>query len=169
MQQIATETLTEARGELPLADNMMPELIVGDDGGVVTTDDAWDTPGWREAAIAYHKDRGDRVGIAPYTPEAIARLRRLMDDSVSLDRAWHELNIRNRPAASATLEALVFSLRRGVQELLQPDTRRRLSELAEDQVEGVCHRIQNFKPAIAPAWPPDDVGLLISAWGRRHE
>jgi hypothetical protein len=136
---------------------------------ITIADDVRDASVCHEAALEYHEARGNRVSIAPYTPEAIARLRRLMDDSVSLDRAWHELNIRNRPAASATLEALVFSLRRGVQELLQPDTRRRLSELAEDQVEAVCHRIQNFKPAIAPAWPSDDVGLLISAWGRRHE
>jgi hypothetical protein len=132
-------------------------------------DDAWDAPVWREAALEYHEARGNRVSIAPYTPEAIARLRRLMDDGVSLDRAWHELNsVRNRPAASATLEALVFSLRRGAQELLQPDTRRRLSELAEGQLEAVCHRVQNFKPAIAQAWPPDDVGLLISTWGKRQ-
>src|SRR5260370_1010422 len=85
---------------------------------------------WREAALEYHEARGNRVSIAPYTPEAIARLCRLMDNSVSLDRAWYELNsVRHRPAASATLvEALMFSLRRGVQELLQPNTRRRLSE-----------------------------------------
>src|SRR5262249_17775949 len=157
MQGIETETNVTGARSIPLGAELVP------------ADDAWDAPVWHEAGLEYHEARGNRVSIAPYTPEASARLRRLMDDSVSLDRAWHELNIRNRPAASATLEALVFSLRRGVQELLQPDTRRPLSELAEDQVEAVCHRIQNFKPAIAPAWPPDDVGLLISAWGRRHE
>src|SRR5260370_37613862 len=100
------------------------------DSYITIADDAWDAPVWREAALEYHEARGNRVSIAPYTPEAIARLCRLMDNSVSLDRAWYELNsVRHRPAASATLvEALMFSLRRGVQELLQPNTRRRLSE-----------------------------------------
>src|SRR4029078_13258814 len=56
--------------------------------------DAWDAPGWREEAPEDHKPRDRRVPIAPYAPEHLARLHRLMVDTVSLDRAWHELNRR---------------------------------------------------------------------------
>ena len=49
----------------------------------------------------------------------LERLRRLMDDDVSLDRAWRELDgCRARDAApEATIEALMFALRRCVRAL----------------------------------------------------
>jgi hypothetical protein len=124
-------------------------------------DDAWDAPVWREAALEYHESRGNRISIAPCTPEDIARLGRLMDDSVSLDRAWHELNnVRNRPAPSATLEALVFSLRsRGVQALEEPDVLRRLAQLDDAQA-------RELKPHIASAWTPEDMQVLLTVWSK---
>jgi hypothetical protein len=145
MQQIATETLTEARGDLPLADNMMPELIADDDGDVVTTDGAWVEPGWREAAIEYHKDRGDRASIAPapYTWEEIARLRRLMDDNVSLDRASAEI-ARPSGAVASTVEALMFA-------------------------RDIAIRLQKLKPHIASAWAPEDVQVLLTVWSNCDE
>jgi hypothetical protein len=94
----------------------------------------------------------------------------LMADSVSLGRAWHELNDpRNRPAPQATIEALIFSLRRGVNELIKPATLRRLSALAGDQLEVVCLRGQAFQPNIVEPWSADDVDLLISAWRKFRE
>jgi hypothetical protein len=40
--------------------------------------EAWNHPGWREAACDYPRPRIDRVEF----------LRRLLDDSLSLERAW---------------------------------------------------------------------------------
>src|SRR5262249_56953740 len=87
----------------PRPGDVVPELIA-----------AWAAPTWREATLQYHKARDGRVSIVPYAPEEIARLRRLMDDDISLDRAWHELHGRQSAAAASTVEALVFGLRDGL-------------------------------------------------------
>jgi hypothetical protein len=131
-------------------------------------DDAWDAPVWREAALEYHEARGNRVNIAPYTPEAIARLRRLMDDSVSLDRAWSELS-RPSGTAASTIEALMFGLREGLAALSKsPERLRRLAALDAEQLRAVCERLQNFQPHIAPAWTPNEVEGLVAIWSRGH-
>ena len=67
-------------------------------------------------------------------------------------------------APATTVEALVFSLRPGVNELAQPETLRRLSALDGDQVKQVCRRVQAFQPEIAVPWSTDEVDALISAW-----
>jgi hypothetical protein len=142
------------------ADNTVPELI---------GDDAWATPTWREAALDYHKARDGRASIAPYAPEHLARLHRLMADNVSLDRAWDELNGRPSKAAAATVEALVFGLRDGLAALPKnPDRLRRLSELNAEQLRAVCERLQNFQPHIAPAWTPNEVEGFVAIWSKRH-
>jgi hypothetical protein len=42
-------------------------------------------------------------------PPDLKRLRRLLDEDVSLERAWHELNeARKRLAPQVTVEALMF-------------------------------------------------------------
>jgi hypothetical protein len=94
---------------------------------------------------------------------------RLLGDSVSLERAWHELNNPKGRAPASTLEALIFSLRRGVTELTKPDRQRRLAALEENQLEAACLRLQAFQPKIAEPWSPDDVDLLISAWRKFRE
>jgi len=86
-----------------------------------------------------------------------------MADDISIDRAWHELKA-DRTAPKATVDALMFSLRRGANELTQPDTQRRLSALDADQLEDICLCVQAFRPRIAPAWSAADADLLISAW-----
>jgi hypothetical protein len=63
-----------------------------------------------------------------------------------------------------TIEALMFSLRRGVNELAQLDTLQRLSVLDGDQVKQVCRRVQAFQAGIAQPWSADEVDALISAW-----
>jgi hypothetical protein len=94
----------------------------------------------------------------------------LMADSASLERAWHELNDPgNWSAPQVTIEALMFSLRRGINELIKPDTVRRLSALAEDQLEAVCLRVQAFQPKMVEPWSAEDVDLLISAWRKFRE
>src|SRR5262245_28831698 len=49
-----------------------------------------DAPSWREAAAEYHRDRSGRLAVE-IEPKRLARLRRLMADDISIDRAWHEL------------------------------------------------------------------------------
>jgi hypothetical protein len=71
-------------------------------------------------------------------------------------------------AAASTLEALMFSLRRGVGELRKSDTQRRLFDLNEEQVRAVCKRLQNFKPEIAAPWMPEEAEALIFIWGEAH-
>jgi hypothetical protein len=100
MQQIATETLTEARA-IPLGAELVTELISDDIVNDAAAGDAWAAPSWREAALEYHKARDGRVSIVPYAPEHLARLR-------------HELHGRASGAAASPVEALVFGLRDGL-------------------------------------------------------
>jgi hypothetical protein len=86
---------------------------------------------------------------------------RLLRDSFSIDRVFAEINKITGRAANSTLEALMFSLRSGVSALKEPDTRRRLSELSDEQLIEVCARVQRFKPEIGPAWSDDDVDTLM--------
>ena len=71
-------------------------------------------------------------------------------------------------APSSLVEALMFSLRRGVDELTQPDTQRRLTELAADRVKTICRRLQNFNPEIATPWSPEEVTALIAKYEELH-
>src|SRR6516162_7023766 len=123
----------------------------------------WDGPSWRAPAEDYHGKRASRRTSETISPERLAHLRRLMADDSSIDRAWHELEA-DRTARKATVDALMFSLRRGINELTQRSTLRRLSTLDEHQLEDVCLRVQAFEQRIAPAWCTADVDLLISAW-----
>src|SRR5262249_33074960 len=68
----------------------------------------------------------------------------------------------------ATVEALMYSLRRGIEAITEPDNQRRLAELSEDQLLAVCQRLQNFKPNIASAWPPEEVEAIVSIWSTVH-
>jgi hypothetical protein len=125
---------------------------------------AWEAPGRKQASRECHANRPPgRNRDDPH----IARARRLLADDVSLERAWHELNRRDRAAAS-TVEALMFSLRSGVAALGNSSTLGRLSELSEEQARAAAVRLQKFKPEIAPPWTPDDVAVLLAAWGRCH-
>src|SRR5262245_43207079 len=72
-------------------------------------------------------------------------------------------------APPTTIEALMLSLRRGVNELTKADTLRWLSALDGDQLKQVCLRVQAFQPAIAQPWSADEVDALISAWRNRGE
>jgi hypothetical protein len=69
-------------------------------------------------------------------------------------------------APGATMEALMYSLRRGVSELTQPNTLRRLSALDKTQIGDVCERCMRFQPHIASAWSRDEIVTLIEVWAR---
>jgi hypothetical protein len=104
-----------------------------------------------------------RAAARPQDPRLDCLRRLLEDEDVSLERAQHEI-MRAKPAPEATIDALVYSLRRGINELTSPDAKRRLSELSEDQLRAVCERLRNFKPEIAPAWTPEEVEALTVIW-----
>jgi hypothetical protein len=97
----------------------------------------------------------------------LVRLRALMADDVSLERAWADSKLSGR-AAESTVEALMFSLREGVGALSHPDALRRLSELSDTQFRDVAVRLQKFKLAIAPTWTPEEVRVLIAARRKCH-
>jgi hypothetical protein len=79
----------------------------------------------------------------------IVRFWRLLDDKVSLERVWYELNTRRGAAARSTVEALMFSLRRGPDALADPNTLDRLAELNDEQLIAVATRVQKFHAAAA--------------------
>jgi len=56
-------------------------------------------------------------------------------------------------APAATVEALMFGLRDGI-EAFNPDTLRRLSELSEEQLRAVCERVQNSNLTLRPRGQP---------------
>ena len=157
MQEIETETaVTEARA-IPIG----AELVLADD--------AWAAPSWRDAALEYHNARDGCVSIAPYAPEHLARLRRLMDDNISLDRAWAEISHPSGAAAS-TVEALMCALRsRGAQALGEPDVVHRLAQLNDAQLREIAVRLQKLKPHIASAWAPEDVQVLLTVKSKIDE
>jgi hypothetical protein len=94
----------------------------------------------------------------------ILRARRLLDENVSLERAWSETQASRGRAAASTVEALLYSLRTGGAALACPHARRRLAELAEAQLHEVSARLQTFQPKIARAWTPVEVELLVVIW-----
>jgi transposase len=129
--------------------------------------DSWAAPSWREAAIDYHKERGKRASTVSYTADELRRLRAMMDDNISLERVWRELNRTPGRAASSTVEALMHSLReRGTAALEEPTTRRRLGELSKDQLAEVGDRLQRLKPEIARAWSANEIHTLVETYGR---
>jgi hypothetical protein len=84
----------------------------------------------------------------------IERVRRLLADDVSLERAWHELNTFKDRAAASTVEALMFSLRSGAGALARPDVRHRLSQLNKEQLCEVAARLLKFTAA---GWTEADI------------
>ena len=101
--------------------------------------------------------------------EEAVRTRTVLSE-VSLERAWTKLNRGDGQAPQATVEALVYGLRDGIDALpTKPESLRRLSELSADQLKEVCARLQNFKPTIARPWTADEVDALVSIWAKSHE
>jgi hypothetical protein len=78
-------------------------------------------------------DRAARRRNAHDDPK-LERLRRLLDDDVSLERAYVVLN-GAAEAPAVTVEALMYGLReRGTKALAEPDTKRRLAALSDEQI-----------------------------------
>jgi hypothetical protein len=98
----------------------------------------------------------------------LERLRQLLDDEISLERTCHVVALNAHEAPAATVDALMFSLRSGVDALRNPSTLSRLARLSESQARDVAERVRKFKPNIAPAWELDAVEALLEIWSVRH-
>jgi cytochrome c553 len=65
-------------------------------------------------------------------------------------------------ALEVTVEALMWSLReRGTKALGEAVTKRRLSELSDQQMVEVGNRLQRLKPEIARAWNAAELETLF--------
>jgi len=92
-----------------------------------------------------------------------------------IPRNWNEISLealiahfdgarRRSGAPRATVEALMFGVReRGTKALEELGTRRRLSELSDQQVIEVGNRLERLKPEIARAWSSAEVEILFEA------
>jgi hypothetical protein len=102
----------------------------------IPADEYWLNPAWREAARQYQTARGRRTLVTEMPPHRLSRLRELLADEISLDRAWRELNDDgNQPAPQVTLDALIYELRTlGVAAFKNPSCRRRLADLSDLQL-----------------------------------
>jgi hypothetical protein len=107
--------------------------------------DAWNDPGWAEAAREYHKDRADRPAVVDIKRERLVRLRELMADNVSLDRAWTELN-GDRPTPQVTIEAILHCVREhGIAALDEPQNIERLCHCDAIALTQINQRIAKLK------------------------
>jgi hypothetical protein len=104
----------------------------------------WDAPTWREAAIEYHRDRHGCLAI-DIEPKRLARLRRLMADDVSLERAWHELQ-DTRPPPVVVVEALKLAVRaRGPKVLNEPVNQERIKRCDANARDRLDRWIADFE------------------------
>src|SRR5262245_43801047 len=137
------------------------------DGGLETgrRAGAWDSPGWKKAATEYHRDRAGRPLIVELEPDGLKRLRDLLKDGTSFLRAYYEINTRRDSGApQSAVEAFMYPPReKGTKTLDEPATKRRLSELSDQQVIEVGNRLQKLRPEIARAWSATEVETLFQA------
>jgi len=108
----------------------------------------------------------------PWVDEHSALLQRIIRDpnmSALQAQAMIYASHRKQGAAQSMVDALMYSLRRGLSALSQSDplhrdTLRRLSELNKDQLRECCERLQTRKPEIGPAWSKDELTKLLQVW-----
>jgi hypothetical protein len=97
----------------------------------------------READVRAATSRGDDPHLK--------RLRRLMDDEISLERAYAEM-MKARPTPNATIEAIKQAVReRGVAALKEPATRERLSRCDDAAHAEIDRWLAKFKTKKAQA------------------
>jgi len=104
--------------------------------------------------------QSDYEGLSP----SFAKLCRLADKRQC--RQPVDSSIARAPAS--TVEAFVYQLRQGGKALKDPDAKRRLAELSEQQLHEVSARLQRFQPHIARAWSPSEIKLLVQLWSDLH-
>ena len=136
-------------------------------------EDDWacDRESWADAAVHYHKDRGNRPSLVEYKAAELARLRSLLINERSLDRAKAEIQAHqpHHGVALSTIESLMFGLReRDTKALAEPKVRGRISQLSKEQIVEVAARLRQLEPHIAQAWTADETQQLIAKWGELH-
>jgi hypothetical protein len=117
----AARTGTDWEGVIATAFEMMVA------GGILEPErmTTWDAPSWREAVVEYHRDRAGRLAVE-IEPKRLARLRRLMADSVSIEHVYYEIN-RSNATPAVTLDAIKLSVRdRGIKALHEPLNQERI-------------------------------------------
>jgi hypothetical protein len=118
-------------------------------------------------------DRADRRARRRREDPELARLRHMLEDDVSLDRAYAALN-SDRLMPEATIEALIYSCRQGPPALDQPDNVRRFGQLSERELREVYGRVQGLsldlqhdgKPAVR--WTAEQADALLDKWNACH-
>jgi hypothetical protein len=91
----------------------------------------------------------DRKAAAVKKNPKLERLRELMADDISLERAWHELRDR-RPTPEMTIGAVKQAVRdRGVAALSEPSTQDRLQKCDADARKRFDLWLTDFKARIA--------------------
>jgi hypothetical protein len=153
VQGLMVEAFAPLRDDLPRAEKKKPPA-----------DDEYDGLSSTFAKLCREADEKQRRKLPD---PRLERLRRLMDDDVSIERAWHEINHPTDRAAASTVEALMLALReRGVAALAEPAVRQRLAQLDEEQVVKVGDRLQALRPHVAKAWTASELKELAQAWRR---
>jgi hypothetical protein len=134
--------------------------------------DYWNCETWRRAARAYHEERkrnGHQVSAPgfntfeeacdwyeaqaarrPRDPQ-LERLRQLLKDDVSLDRAYNDLSSpRSRPTPATVVEAVVLSVQKhGLEALDHPvnvDLLLRCDKVAKVEINQRIAKLRNCKP-----------------------
>ena len=153
-------------------------MLVGGEADLMSEEpeDDWacDRESWADAAVHYHKDRGNRPSLVEYKAAELARLRSLLINERSLDRAKAEIQAHHEHhphhgVALSTIEALMFGLReRDTKALAEPKVRGRISQLSKEQIAEVAARLRQLEPHIAQAWTADETQQLIAKWGELH-
>jgi hypothetical protein len=71
-------------------------------------------------------------------------------------------------AAQSTIDALLYSLRKGVGVLSRDDVLHRLGELDDTQVRQTIVLLQKRDGRIAARWSDNEIEKLIETWTLRH-
>jgi len=73
------------------------------------------------------------------------------------------------PAASSTVDALMYSLRQGAVALGRDDVQKRLALLDEEQMRTACTQLLNRNPNVASrSWKPEEIEYFVLAWAGCH-
>lgn len=95
----------------------------------------------------------------------------LLDEEVSLEGAMAEIAgrfLRGNPAANSTVDALMYTLRKGVGVLKRPDVRRRLACLDEAQMRACAKQLLHRNPEVAKSWAVAEAEAFVAAWMACH-
>jgi hypothetical protein len=73
-----------------------------------------------------------------------------------------------RAAAQSTIDAVMYSLRRGTAVLSRDDVQHRLAVIDETQLREMIVLLQRRDGRIAPRWSDGDIEKLVETWTACH-